>query len=713
MKAPPLPLLPAVGLVVVFWWTVLSVWAWWEAGEGWPMPSGWMPMLRNLLICWALGAAAAILLRAADAYGMRWWKLASLKGETWRDIHWSIGRAPVRTTAPQAVRKYRADTSELALPEEVRRTPWEVGWEARVSQEGVTRPSHPEAYINLMQSIWRVLDYHRHVPAGAAPAASHTDAIPLGLFHRLLFALVDWRSLPGWMLTSLRQQARDAPKAVKPRHGSFTLFEHSYITAWAMASLAPTWSYEKAAEVWRKCPGTHRMRDRDKFDKSYEFDPDDPLIPILGLAHDLGKFQVYEEFMPGVWESNGKKHALLSSRALSSLDAWWPLSDTDKRATTAVLESYHEPCTLPRKLVPDREDDRNFCLTMLLVQADRLALKLQRNSDPVGRGEDTAEDTGEGSGEADADTSADGVAGAAGSPSALTPLEEEHTARLALAAALCSPGRVTRANASHSLGQRASIDIVRRDGEVTEAEVVIVALGPTLKHARASLSPEHRVHFDGLAEREALLHAIERSLTRDNLLVRALPGLSLNATTDAWAVSWAGNYSGDDSIVVPEAPSLILLAGGPFLHLGEGDDTPGYPLEPRIRITHLTPSTGRPRAAASVRRGGDPTAPAARGISHVELAASRLVYDWLSQCDELATFEQTASDATGVTYRVPHATATRDPRLAPLFDKDFLPHLEAGRIPFCLVEPGYEAQEPVLVIHRGAALKRFLQLARS
>jgi hypothetical protein len=588
----PGPLFPAVCGLLTFWWCVFSLWGIYQAG--WTLPPGWLPALKAHLLWWCYGAVAGCILTIAWVWAKRQWKLANLEGEVWRDFSWSIGAFPIKLVPPPAVKRFSGDIQKLSLPQQVRASPWHTRWREMVLSRSTELREAPQRYIDVLEALWRVLEFHGHVPAGVVPGAPDTGSAKLTRFQRWLFRNVQWQSLPGWYIKRVREEVRKTSPVQTPRHGEYTLFEHSYITAWAMTEIAQTWSYEKAQLVWSQAPLTYRRRDRVKFDPSFKFDPLDPMIPILGLAHDLGKFKTYEEILPGVWQSNGRKHARESSLTLSRLDEWWELPPEEKLMTNIVLEAYHCPRKLKRKIAPDAEDDRNFCLAMLLIEADKLALSLQGSTDL-----DSEEDEAPGS--------AGPGARDEGAPAPiLTPQEEERVVWDAFMATLRARGAVTQANAPRSLGQRVRLDVVLDQGGKTSADVIIVSLRPALIALHRRMSKDHRSNFSRVGNTGAMRRALFKSLIRANLMVTALPDRKIDPHNDIWGVSWRrelpggglGAHSG-----VGETWSLILLAGGPLLQVGVCDEAATSHLIPSIEtrpdVLGRKKTTSKPAAKKS------------------------------------------------------------------------------------------------------------------
>jgi hypothetical protein len=97
-------------------------------------------------------------------------------------------------------------------------------------------------------------------------------------------------------------------------HGGRSLTNHSLMVAWLMCNHAQHHTYEGPKVNGNKLFGL--------LDPSYQFDATDPLIPILGLAHDIGKIECL------IWDEKGKAvdmanfHDLKGARIIARMDAF-------------------------------------------------------------------------------------------------------------------------------------------------------------------------------------------------------------------------------------------------------------------------------------------------------------------------------------------------------------------------------------------------------
>lgn len=154
-------------------------------------------------------------------------------------------------------------------------------------------------------------------------------------------------------------------------HGGRTLLQHSILTAWVMTDLAPTWVYK----------GLH-SRDRtykvvDLSDPHFKFNADDPMIGIIGLAHDIGKIEsfIFDSKMNVI--GAGAEHDLTGSRMIARMDEAWEIPSADRDALFMAIAHYHHPIDLPLRTesrdgvdIDVVRDDRTVALMELLIRAD-------------------------------------------------------------------------------------------------------------------------------------------------------------------------------------------------------------------------------------------------------------------------------------------------------------------------------------------------------
>ncbi|PIV88836.1 MAG: hypothetical protein COW48_03760, partial [Hydrogenophilales bacterium CG17_big_fil_post_rev_8_21_14_2_50_63_12] len=141
-------------------------------------------------------------------------------------------------------------------------------------------------------------------------------------------------------------------------HGGATLMQHSLNVLATILNMAPSWRYDghknkKGQVVFPLIDGTYR------------FDATDPLIPIAGFAHDIGKITCYRQREDGLVEEIKPHHDTEGGKILITLEAFWALPKGDRDALNLALSFYHHINSLPLWA-----DDRTRALTELLITAD-------------------------------------------------------------------------------------------------------------------------------------------------------------------------------------------------------------------------------------------------------------------------------------------------------------------------------------------------------
>ena len=141
-------------------------------------------------------------------------------------------------------------------------------------------------------------------------------------------------------------------------HGGATLMQHSRNVLATILNMAPSWRYD----------GHKNKKGQIVFpliDATYRFDVTDPLIPIAGLAHDIGKITCYRQRQDGLVEEVRPNHDTEGGKILISLDEFWALPKGDRDTLNLALSFYHHINSLPLWA-----DDRTRALTELLITAD-------------------------------------------------------------------------------------------------------------------------------------------------------------------------------------------------------------------------------------------------------------------------------------------------------------------------------------------------------
>jgi hypothetical protein len=170
----------------------------------------------------------------------------------------------------------------------------------------------------------------------------------------------------------------------KGGHGRAKLHAHSMRVAerclHEVSADGGAWQYDG---VYSKRRGRVAVRVFENTTK-YRLNPLDPLIPIVGLAHDLGKIDAYVVTRRGEIKKINKEprgntlsddergviHDKLGPRIIAKMPEYWTLRPQDRSLLSMAVGHYHHPSQFPldgHGLVCDRA----AALMMLLVKADR------------------------------------------------------------------------------------------------------------------------------------------------------------------------------------------------------------------------------------------------------------------------------------------------------------------------------------------------------
>lgn len=145
-------------------------------------------------------------------------------------------------------------------------------------------------------------------------------------------------------------------------HGGKTLVDHTMRVAARMLKEAPKFKYEGLVTRYGREPWG---------DAAFTFDPDDPMIPIVGVAHDIGKLQTFVTDSSGKIVSAAPKHDLVGSRMLATMDEIKALPIADQAALHMAVSHYHHPSDYPLDAQGRIASDRSVALMMLLIKADK------------------------------------------------------------------------------------------------------------------------------------------------------------------------------------------------------------------------------------------------------------------------------------------------------------------------------------------------------
>lgn len=154
---------------------------------------------------------------------------------------------------------------------------------------------------------------------------------------------------------------------VKGGHGGQSLQEHSLLVSHVMAVQKRTFSYKGAKRGKQVLMALK--------DDKYVFNPNDPMVELLGLAHDIGKIECFE-FAKGDKLRREpidlrKDHDLTGARVLARMPEIWGLPDEDRSLLLTIIAHYHHPSDTPMLTPTTPISDRLHALLELLIYSDR------------------------------------------------------------------------------------------------------------------------------------------------------------------------------------------------------------------------------------------------------------------------------------------------------------------------------------------------------
>jgi len=221
----------------------------------------------------------------------------------------------------------------------------------------VPRLLPPPARVNVLPET---LPYPAEVPGKLIDSwkirfqESHPEHV--ALMNALLCVYARWADLPATHMEG--------------GHGGRSLFQHTLLVTGVSIDLAETWFYDGLKGKSGKIVVPLR-------NPGYRFDSADPMVAIIGIAHDIGKIESYLRDESGVITGCRQNHDQVGGRMLARLDEVWALPDEDRVALISVVSFYHRPMDLPTDAGGTPTDDRTIALMELLIKADMTASRLE------------------------------------------------------------------------------------------------------------------------------------------------------------------------------------------------------------------------------------------------------------------------------------------------------------------------------------------------
>lgn len=343
------PVIGATAGLLLFYWFLSSAYWFWSTGgafAGYHIDQSVRAALTMLAGCGVglLGGLTFVLAR-------RWKLMLNLEGDSFNGVKITTGAMPMKASVARDDKLEALDA--MRLPRGI--ALWHAKWLASAVKHPVKGQNRGAAYASLAKAILEVLHAHRDIPAGIAPPPKAVSSDTWG---------------PEDDAHDEAAPAATTPPPAAP-HGGHTLLEHSYSVAYTALAIAKTWTYEAAIQQWNrseKARGTFRKIG--KKNGAYQFNPNDELVPILGLAHDLGKIHTFKRKSAG-WVVTREDHDSISAQILMRIPEFWRIPRRERRIALLVVSTYHRDGELQRHKEHVGYEDRIFALLQLLILADR------------------------------------------------------------------------------------------------------------------------------------------------------------------------------------------------------------------------------------------------------------------------------------------------------------------------------------------------------
>lgn len=257
------------------------------------------------------------------------------------------------------------------------------------------------AYADLVTALISLLEAKGDVPAGIemtprlarGPMEGEDAAAATTRSGEDTKSGVEAGSRPGGSRERQGQETEEARLKGLP-HGGHSLLEHSYSVASVAMMLEKDWTWEAAQAQWmadaRRAGLEREVRKVLKKNEKFVYKNRNPLVPILGLAHDIGKMATFRQRSDGSWDKTREDHDSIAPLMLARMPEFWRLKHKERRILQFVLSTYHRPADLRRHVELVGLDDEIFCLQQLLIKADRWTGLLETDSKDQTEAEDVA-----------------------------------------------------------------------------------------------------------------------------------------------------------------------------------------------------------------------------------------------------------------------------------------------------------------------------------
>ena len=156
-------------------------------------------------------------------------------------------------------------------------------------------------------------------------------------------------------------------------HRNRTLLEHCLLVADRMMASAATFKYQGVKDG----NGQVLIEPRDP---AFKLNPDDPMIFLVGLAHDIGKVDDYVRDENGKPIGSNGRHSQLGARLLGRQFQYRQLPFVDGHLLVTALQFYHHPHATPVEEDGKAFDDRAMAIMQLLIESDFAAAEYEKQT---------------------------------------------------------------------------------------------------------------------------------------------------------------------------------------------------------------------------------------------------------------------------------------------------------------------------------------------
>jgi hypothetical protein len=290
-------------------------------------------VIAVIILCWWIAKNESVQYRLAIH--------RSLAPSEDRGVHSNIGRVAFASQPLPMAKKLDYELLRKHFPPEFSPGPKDVLAQYREKYQH----SHPE-FVYLFESILRLLTAPEHI---AMPATYGLDS-------------------------TTNEPSKDAIL-----HGGRSLLTHSLLVFCVGINEAASFfsGYKPSSALAAN-------------DLSYKPNPEDPLIGILCLAHDIGKLRTFRlsKTKDGklIAQKIARRHDIAGCKVLSAMREFWEvkLGQENRSILQNIMSFYHHPDQIsinpakPCQATEKYQSDREMALLALLIHADNMAGKIER-----------------------------------------------------------------------------------------------------------------------------------------------------------------------------------------------------------------------------------------------------------------------------------------------------------------------------------------------